>query len=586
MDLTGLRRAGQAARLLILWLLMGTAAWQGAAQEIRVTAAGNEDGTITIRANGLLGERHRLLQGASAGAIRAEAAQATVGADGFSVFIVRAGSPRSFYRVQGGEAPLTTITETSPRNGEAGVAVTRETILYFSAPLAADTVLETNDFYAVYAGRRILSRSELSSDRRKATLFYLEPLPGSARISVFFDAEEVEDEQGRVIDPEGSGRQGGFKFIQFDTFTTAALAGTAVIGRVFASELQPGNDTGTNAVNRPLGGVTITVDGMEQSLRAVTDAQGNFTLSPAPAGRFFVHIDGRTAAGAGVRYPDLAYYPVVGKAWEAVAGKADNLAGGTGVIYLPLITAGTLQPVSATVDTTITFPSSVTAANPALAGVSITVPANALFSDSGARGGKVGIAAVPPDRIPSPLPAGLRFPLVITVQTDGGSNFDRPAPVRFPNLPDPRTGQRLPPGAKSALWSFNHDTGNWEIQGQMTITADGLFAETNPGVGVRQPGWHGSQAGTAAGGGPLPKSPCQPGKFPTGSDKDQCRIVSGFIQGRANYCELYRVDCKLGCTSCLDAGDTVGFQACVQFCTASMARCVARQHECPWPPGD
>ena len=38
-------------------------------------------------------------------------------------------------------------------------------------------------------------------------------------------------------------------------------------------------------------GVTITVDGMEQTLRAVTDTAGRFTLNPAPPGRFFVHID-------------------------------------------------------------------------------------------------------------------------------------------------------------------------------------------------------------------------------------------------------------------------------------------------------
>jgi hypothetical protein len=123
-----------------------------------------------------------------------------------------------------------------------------------------------------------------------------------------------------------------------------------------------------------------------------------------------------------------------------VAGKTNNLAGGTGVIYLPLIKAGTLQPVSLVADTVITFPPSVIANNPALAGVSITVPANSLFSDDGTRGGKVGIAPVPPDRLPGPLPPGLELPIVITVQTDGPLNFDKPAPVCFPNLPDPVLG--------------------------------------------------------------------------------------------------------------------------------------------------
>ena len=56
--------------------------------------------------------------------------------------------------------------------------------------------------------------------------------------------------------------------------------------------------------------------------------------------------------------------------------------------------------------------------NPDLAGVSIVVPSNALFSNDGTRGGRVGIAPVPPDRLPGPLPVGVDFPLVITVQTE------------------------------------------------------------------------------------------------------------------------------------------------------------------------
>ncbi|MCI0542013.1 MAG: Ig-like domain-containing protein, partial [Verrucomicrobiales bacterium] len=405
-------------------------------------------------------------------------------------------SAAQFFRLRQSQGPtLTSITETSPVDGEAGVAVTRETIVHFSGALAANAVIKTNNFYATSAGRRILSRIELSSDRTKATLFYLEPLPGSARVNVFFDAEGLTDLLGQPLDPAGTGQANGLKVISFETLSLIPLTGTAVIGRVFASELQPGSDTGTNAVNKPLVGVTITVDGMEQSIRAVTDAQGNFTLNNCPAGRFFVHIDGRTVRdeAAGIRYPDRAYYPFVGKAWDTVAGRTDNKAGGTGEgeIYLPRITAGTLQTVSATEDTTISFPASVVAANPALAGVTITVPANSLFSDDGNRGGKVGIAPVPPDRLPGPLPPGLEMPLVITVQSDGGLNFDRPAPICFPNLPDPVLKAPLPAGSKQSLISFNHDKGIWEAAGSMTVSADGKFICTDPGAGILQPGWHG-----------------------------------------------------------------------------------------------
>lgn len=209
----------------------------------------------------------------------------------------------------------------------------------------------------------------------------------------------------------------------------------------------------------------------------------------------------------GSSWPHGSYYPAVGKQWEAVAGRTNNLAGGTGLIYLPFITAGTLQTVSMTTDTTITFPPAVIANNPALAGVAITVPANSLFSDNGTRGGMVGIAAVPPDRLPGPLPPGLEMPLVVTVQTDGSLNFDRPAPICFPNLPDPVLGVPLPAGSKQALVSFNHDKGLWEAVGSMTVSADGRFICTDPGMGILAPGWHGCTPPPAT---PLPPPPGLP----------------------------------------------------------------------------
>ncbi|MBI2927013.1 MAG: hypothetical protein HYY24_15065, partial [Verrucomicrobia bacterium] len=396
--------------------------------------------------------------------------------------------------------PLTTIRESSPRTGESGVAVTRETIVYFTEALASGVTLGPDQFFAEFGGRRLLSRVELSSDRHKATLFFLENLPGSARVRVTLNGDGLTDAFNRPVDFDGDEQPGGSAVLTFETLSITPIPGTAVIGHVFASELQPGPATGTGAVNKPLAGVTITVDGMEQTLRAVTDANGFFKLSPVPGGRFFVHIDGRTVAdvAAGIRYPDMAHYPFVGKAWDAVPGRADNLAGGredtaagaTGKIYLPLIRPGTLQTVSMTEDTTITFPPEVVAANPALQGVTITVPANALFADNGTRGGKVGIAPVPPDRLPGPLPPGLNAALVITVQTDGALNFDQPAPICFPNLPDPLTQQVPPPGSKRELFSFDHDKGIWEPVGSMTVTPDGKLVCSDPGVGIRQPGWH------------------------------------------------------------------------------------------------
>lgn len=425
------------------------------------------------------------------------------------------------------EVPLPTVLTTSPMQGEGNVSLTRATVFRFTQPLAATNVISTNTLYAEFGGRRILSRVELGSDRRSITLFYLEPLPASARLRVTINGDALAGLLGTKLDVDGDGDPGGVGFLEFDTASISPVPGTAVIGWVFASELVPDPDNLTNSLNVPLAGVTITVDGAEQTLRAVTDTNGFFRLSPCPAGRFFVHVDGRTVTNlpAGIRYPDLAYYPFIGKAWEAVAGYTNNLAAGDGLIYLPLIKQGTLQTVSMISNTVVTFPSSIIASNPALAGVSISVPPGGLLSDNGQRGGQVGIAPVAPDRLPEPLPPGLNFPLVITVQTDGPSNFSEPVPICFPNLPDRDTGVALLPGAKTALWSFNHGSGRWEVQGAMTISPDGHYACVDPGVGIRQPGWHGVNPNTPVCDPPPPPPPPRCGNQ---CCKDKCSAAGGF----------------------------------------------------------
>lgn len=390
------------------------------------------------------------------------------------------------YRQQ--RVPLTTVVESSPFQGEDGVAVTREVILRFDRPLATNAVVTTDHLWAGFAGRRVLARVQMASDRRSVTLFPLENLPANARVRVTFDPGEARDDLGRRLDAAGTGEPGSVARIDFDTLSITPVGVTGVIGHVYASEPAP---TANGWTNRPLANVTITVDGAEETLRATTDATGFFRLQPAPAGRFFVHVDGRTATASD--WPNGPYYPVVGKSWEAVAGVTNTPANGTGIIYLPLIPADALQPVSATRDTVIGFPASLVAGNPDYAGVEVRIPANALYSNSGQRGGRVGLAPVASDRLPEPLPPGLEHVLDITVQSDGAENFDQPVPVRFPNLPNPRTGQRLPAGAKTALVSFNHDLGRWEVVGSMTVSPDGRFLDSDPGVGVRQPGWHGWQ---------------------------------------------------------------------------------------------
>ena len=377
--------------------------------------------------------------------------------------------------------------------------MTRETIFRFNGPLNAGNDFE-GAFSATFGATPLAFNAHLSKDRKSVTLFYADILPASARIVATLDGDSLQSDSGISIDADNDGLPGGLTTIQFDTLSLSVVPNTSVCGRVFASELVM-MDGATTTVNRPLAGVKITVDGMEEEINTTTDAMGNFRLDNAPAGRFFVHIDGRMVTealldGAFVptQFPEGPYYPFVGKAWESITGQEVNI----GDVFLPLILPGALQDVSMTEETMITFPQAVLDELPEFAGVGLVVPSDALFADDGTRGGKVGIAPVPPDRLPGPLPEGLDFPLVITVQTDGPTNFDEPVPVCFPNLPDPNTGEVLSPGEKSALWSFNHDTGRFEIVGPMTVNEDGTLVCSDDGVGIVAPGWHGQQPGSSA----------------------------------------------------------------------------------------
>ncbi|MBL9181072.1 MAG: Ig-like domain-containing protein [Verrucomicrobiaceae bacterium] len=405
--------------------------------------------------------------------------------------------------------PLSTVRFTSPASGEGDVSVNRETVVHFTVPLAINATLDTTKFYAEFAGRKVLSRVEISSDRKKASLFYLEPLPANSRVKVTFDGSGLDDLLGRPFDGNGNGleasaleqRSEEVYHMSFDTHSSSPIPATGITGRVLqaAPEGSATPPAGYPAIGVP--GVTITVDGQEQTMRTTTDAQGYFTLAPCPSGVFFVHIDGRTSQWSS--YPSGSYFPNVGKKWEAIAGKADNPSGHSedsqrGIVYLPCVCPGTLQPVSQTQATTVGFPQAVLDANPQLAGTTFTFPANTAFSDDGTRGGSLGPVPVPADRLPSPLPPGLRLPFVFSLQTSGPTNFERPVAVCLPNLPDPLTGYKPVPGEKTALVAFNHDTGQWEVVGPMTVTADGNFMKSDPGVGLRQPGWGGGTPGGTA----------------------------------------------------------------------------------------
>lgn len=362
------------------------------------------------------------------------------------------------------------MAHTSPFEGETGVAVTRETIFDFDAPLHDHQGVCVVAFAAVSTSLSI--RQHWSPDNDTLTVFYLSDLPADTEIMV-------------DVYPCAPDALVAAFALRFQTLSTIPLLGTELCGRVFASELKlvnlSTNGTRSVSVNVPLEGVTVTVDG-RTDLVTRTDTMGNFYFSSFPAGRVFVHINGKTSTQA----PTGAYYPNVGKAWVAQAGRLNEI----GDVFLPLVKEGTLQPVSMTEETVIKMSPGVLEDFPEFGNVTIRVPPDSLYSNSGSRGGMVGIAPVDPNRLPGEPPAILDFAIIITVQTDGATNFDVPVQVCFPNLPT-RSSPALQPGDTTALLSFDHDVGRFLIVGSAQVTDDGSLVCSTNGSGIRAPGWHG-----------------------------------------------------------------------------------------------
>ena len=393
--------------------------------------------------------------------------------------------------------PASSIIRTSPAHGEGGVAITRETIIEFSAPIDPATV-DANSISARFGGRDLEARPHVSSDGKRVTLFYDEPLPAAARIRVTVDGDLVTDVGGLGIDADGDGVSGGTGTIDFDTLGLTPITGTEVFGYVFDSYNR--NEDGSDI---PVVGAIIRVDGLPAA-NAVTDENGFFRLTDVPAPVFFVHVDGSTSTSA----PEGTAYATVGKAFHSVAGQSIQLTmdGQIFNIYLPPMDLGDIQPLSATETTEVglgpagraklieMFPD----VDPAVWDLTVvSFPPNSAFDDAGNPATTAAIIPVPADRLPAPLPPWVNHQLDIAVITgDGATNFDIPAPACFPNLPDPDTGLPLAPGEKSALWSFDHDLGDWRVTGSMTVSADGLVVCTDPGTGILAPGWHGQNQGS------------------------------------------------------------------------------------------
>lgn len=214
--------------------------------------------------------------------------------------------------------------------------------------------------------------------------------------------------------------------------------------------------------NIPIEGVTATIKGT--TLRAVTNAQGQFTIDNVPVGALHLRVDGSTTTRPGT--------------WPALEFEISTISGQDNTIGMPIY----LLPLDADNSKIVGGSEDVTLTMKGVPGLSLTVFANSVTFRDGSRVGRVMVTQVHSDKVPMPPIGGAAPRLVWTVQPEG-TIFNPPARITYPNL------HNHPPGQVVDIFSFDHDLGQFVSVGTGTVSADGSVITSDPGVGIRKAGW-------------------------------------------------------------------------------------------------
>ncbi|WP_374090612.1 Ig-like domain-containing protein [Methylomicrobium lacus] len=409
-------------------------------------------------------------------------------------------------------APFT-ITAASPAAGSSDVGVTFRPQVTFSRPVNTDT-LTSDSFYATAPdGSKLDATIVPALDGSFAWLFFIQPMPGAAQITLHVDGSKIRAAaDGSFLDADADGASGGQFSLDFTTVSRTSVPGTKIVGIVAdpGPDLEPmtfddigrGADgiihTPDDVFKRPIAHAKVYILGQEDKF-VFTDGNGYFELTDVPAGTVKVVIDGRTATNA----PDGVFFPEMVMDAELIPGVANTLMGSMGTsaerlanadrqeVYLPRIATSVLQAVSATEPTVINAVDP--AAAPDLteaqrAALTLTVNPGSAVDQNGnpVTNAQIGIATVPPELVRDMLPPGvLQHTFDITIQAPGVAAFAEPVQITLPNV------FNAAPGTKLNILSFDHTTGRLVINGTGTVSADGLTVVSDPGSGVRAPGWHG-----------------------------------------------------------------------------------------------
>ena len=274
----------------------------------------------------------------------------------------------------------------------------------------------------------------------------------------------------------------------------------------------------------PIVGGTVSILNTAQS--AVSDVNGNFTITNLAGGGQILDIDGSTAAPA----PDGSTYAGFREEIELIAN-VDNIE--TRPFSMPRIDATSLTTINPAVTTVVT--------NSGL-GISLSVAPNTAKDSNGLDfTGQMSISLVPTGFAPAALPDFLNPGTLITIQPVGVT-FSTPAPISFPNT------ENLAAGSEVDIWSLDAENGVFHVVGVGQVSPDGLTIQTITG-GIRAADWHAIS--------PLETSPglnnnkdnqdlCKEQSGPAGSVASLCtgglsethQIVPYFSQGQTRQLEL------------------------------------------------
>ncbi len=396
-----------------------------------------------------------------------------------------------------------------PVSGSFEVGVTVRPKVTFRKPVNTST-LNSNNFYASFAGQKLPATITPANDGTFAWLFLSDALPNASQVMVTIGGATITNLDGTVLDAAGTGTPGSIVTVNFSTVSVAPVPGTVLAGKI----VDPGPDLiprtpddisfgqGGITYNRPIVGAKIFVLGMETNF-TFTGTNGSFFLTNMPVGDVKVVLDGRTAANppAGYYFPemvmDTAFLPGVTNGVMTIRDTNGVVVRGTNgapipvtAMYLPRVATNILQTVTSSTNTMITLKPQGAYTLPANQQpyLTIQIASNSLVGSNGlpVSSAQIGMSVVPPELVKDMLPPGLlQHTFDITVQAMGVATFSTPAKMTVPNV------FNAAPGTKLDFLSFDHTTGRLVIEGTATVSDDGLYAATDPGTGITHPGWHG-----------------------------------------------------------------------------------------------